>query len=347
MDEGQTPLSGSEIKLTLNILEGSKRMRYKNYELKLSSKVGCKIEKVKFTIDQSFVSAKDDPEGRIKRGRVLEGKKNILMIPVGEDADDMKAQADEFNKEVPKERIAEKENLKKIMFGLIGTLTVYFQMGTYTFKKIAFAKSESGWWLGGAKDGDIFHCSANPVENCVVYYTAEKNTAFTVGGDSDGIIFYNFFHIDPWMGKLKNDLCTINTLSIPGTHQSGTMLAERFTDMKKCQNTSIYHQLFLGIRCFDLRIYTSGNVGHDNIRCFINIEDIVRWCQNFMEHFPTEAIMIRLANSYGNTIDDVVRNTIENPGFKDLFLDTNENVPTLKEARGKILSKRKNSFVWK
>lgn len=314
-------------------------MNYENHKLLFSAKVGNGIKQMTFKIDESFIPDNADPEGRLKPGVSIEVNGTALEFPLASGVSATAQTANEFRAKVPIERISVKKHPREIVFGVVGTLTVWFSDGTTgTFRRIAFARAKYEWWIGGAEDNGIFHCSANPQEECVVYYAEEENTAFTLQNSGwNKITIYKRFSINPWMGRIADDTCTLNTLAIPGTHNSATFkVAAIHVPTKKCQDTSIYHQLFLGIRFFDLRLYSNGNIGHDTASCGVNIEEILRWCQNFMEHYPTETIMLRICNADGHVIVSKMNEILNCPEFKNLFLRGGDT-PMLKDAKGKIL----------
>lgn len=107
-----------------------------------------------------------------------------------------------------------------------------------------------------------------------------------------------------WMKELKNDVL-INTLSLPGTHDSGTKDA----DCRKNAQTqllSIPEQFKAGVRVFDLRPGTVGfliakdqtlSIMHGPINCHLQFKTAVKQIQKCLEDHPSEfAIVVVSAN---------------------------------------------------
>ncbi|TGK01309.1 hypothetical protein EHQ53_08610 [Leptospira langatensis] len=76
------------------------------------------------------------------------------------------------------------------------------------------------------------------------------------------------FNYASWMGDHVYRKSLLGNIPILGTHNSGVYNGQN-TIMVKCQEKNILEQLFLGIRCFDIRVRVSNNwyVMHHNDHC--------------------------------------------------------------------------------
>ena len=91
--------------------------------------------------------------------------------------------------------------------------------------------------------------------------------------------------LDMWMSHIKDDI-TLDRLSIPGTHNSGTLNVEY--ESARTQNRDIPQQLHDGIRMLDLRVRPhidkekeDGNlhIYHNVIDCFFTSQhSITKLC---------------------------------------------------------------------
>ncbi|MGI3081161.1 phosphatidylinositol-specific phospholipase C [Vibrio alginolyticus] len=150
-----------------------------------------------------------------------------------------------------------------------------------------------------------------------------------------------------WMSGL-NETLTLDRISIPGTHDSGTAKAPPIG--ARTQNFGIYTQLNDGIRFLDIRVTDNGteddplNIYHGIISCDISLGDVLDDCLLFLKENPSETI-IMLMNAATSSVKGVQEKFdyyAEQEKYSDLFyLDT--KVPTLKQSRSKIVLLRRFS----
>jgi 1-phosphatidylinositol phosphodiesterase len=118
-----------------------------------------------------------------------------------------------------------------------------------------------------------------------------------------------------WMRGVRDDV-PISELSIPGTHDSGARMGDRFT---KCQWRSIINQLKRGIRFLDIRcVYQLEDVSSGEYDVFfpvyhastyqnITFEEVQAQCVAFLDDNPDEFILMNIqmeATQKGSTPAD-------------------------------------------
>lgn len=144
----------------------------------------------------------------------------------------------------------------------------------------------------------------------------------------------------------------ISEITIPGTHDTAAefMIVGAFAG---CQSLSIPEQLNIGVRFLDIRLKMTDdgfNLVHGLMPCMnpekrysvLTADIVIKNCLDFLKANPTETILFMIKEDSGNAEDK----------FFDLFyekyIDENwfcENrVPTLDEARGKIVLLRRCSL---
>lgn len=174
-----------------------------------------------------------------------------------------------------------------------------------------------------------------------------------------------------WMGFLPNN-ASLGQINIPATHDSGCtdfLTADLVSlgilkPLAKTQNLNFVEQLNAGIRKFDIRLarpealagYTDELVlNHGGVAAlrveghveFLTITDVVRYCRDFLKNHPTETVILRWNSEsspcmdtdkngrYGELINKFI-NKLKATG--DIVLEKNDKIPTLGEARGKIVA---------
>lgn len=156
-----------------------------------------------------------------------------------------------------------------------------------------------------------------------------------------------------WMGNV-HDNKFLDELSIPGTHDSGTCSVDNDTEPQtsqvKCQQDYIPTQLLEGIRYFDIRLGKGDDPGIDHGGFylfkkdgnFLHLSDVIGYFTTFLKENPTEALIMLVSRGNDEATDEGITTAFakvmdENP---DLFY-TSSRVPTLGEARGKIVLLRR------
>ena len=150
-----------------------------------------------------------------------------------------------------------------------------------------------------------------------------------------------------WMSALDKSL-TLDKISIPGTHDSGTEKAPPIG--ARTQNFGIYTQLNDGIRFLDIRVTANGsksdplNIYHGIISCDISLGDVLNDCLRFLSENPSETI-IMLMNAATSSVEGVQEkfdDYIAQEKYHNLFY-LGTRVPTLQQSQGKIVLLRRFS----
>lgn len=159
-----------------------------------------------------------------------------------------------------------------------------------------------------------------------------------------------------WMGHV-DDNKYLDELSIPGTHDSSTCSVDNDTEpqtsLVKCQQDYIPTQLLEGIRYFDIRL--GGNNEHDDPGIvhggcylfekdggYLQLSDVIGYFKTFLNEHPSEALIMLVSRGNNEATDESATTAFakvmdNNP---NLFY-TSSRVPTLREARGKIVLLRR------
>lgn len=150
-----------------------------------------------------------------------------------------------------------------------------------------------------------------------------------------------------WLQAIPDSIY-ISQLSIPGTHESSA-LYEGLPSTAKCQNLDIDKQLEIGVRYLDIRCRHFKNkftIHHGPIYQHKNFSDILSVCKTFLTENPTEFIFMSIKDehtavennrSFYETFQEYVTNEANGLFF------TEDRIPTLVEARGKIVLIRRFS----
>lgn len=157
------------------------------------------------------------------------------------------------------------------------------------------------------------------------------------------LLKYDDINITEWM-KDVDGYKKINSISIPGTHDSGS----RFHgDFYKCQDLTILEQLLNGVRYLDIRCRHINNcfmIHHAKKFQYLGFGGGVRdVCIDFLKEHPSEFIYMQIKEEYkseksSNTFIETMKKYME--GYeKYFFLD--EISPTLDQVRGKIVILRR------
>ena len=159
-----------------------------------------------------------------------------------------------------------------------------------------------------------------------------------------------------WMSHV-DDNKYLDELSIPGTHDSSTCSVDNDTEpqtsLVKCQQDYIPTQLLEGIRYFDIRL--GGNNEHDDPGIvhgrgylfkkdghYMQLSDVIGYFKTFLNEHPSEALIMLVSRGNNEATDESATTAFakvmdDNP---NLFY-TSSHVPTLGEARGKIVLLRR------
>ncbi|NQY65349.1 MAG: phosphatidylinositol-specific phospholipase C [Alteromonadaceae bacterium] len=147
-----------------------------------------------------------------------------------------------------------------------------------------------------------------------------------------------------WMSNLTGSI-TIDQLSIPGTHDSGTSkVTGPFKGAALTQNFDITRQLNDGIRFLDIRVKHTDisieplQIFHGVIGCNISFGDVLNDCIKFLKenHHETIIMLINAASDEDKDIQNSFDYYLEQQPYKDLFY-LEPKLPTLAGLRGKIV----------
>ncbi len=157
-----------------------------------------------------------------------------------------------------------------------------------------------------------------------------------------------------WMSEIPDSL-PLSAISIPGTHNSHTHY--RALPSVRCQVVDIKTQLENGIRFLDIRIqpahatdvskkdfYLVHGAFPASLKGTKYFEPILQVCYDFLEHNPSETIIMSLKREgVGGATDQHVAKMLEKWYFgtrREMWY-TEPKIPYLKEVRGKIVLVRR------
>ena len=156
-----------------------------------------------------------------------------------------------------------------------------------------------------------------------------------------------------WMREMP-DNTKLFSLLLPGSHDSGTYTLGRKLDIPfarivyavaQTQSISIHEQLLHGVRALDIRLYN--DVGRDDlyvyhgiVSCDITFSDVMYDVRYFLEKNPYETVVMVIKDENQNADNLIgwrVKMGKELQKYKDLFVETVNNLTTLGEVRGKVV----------
>ncbi|HBA8915463.1 TPA: phosphatidylinositol-specific phospholipase C [Escherichia coli] len=144
-----------------------------------------------------------------------------------------------------------------------------------------------------------------------------------------------------WQKSLADDL-SIESISIPGTHNSGSLYGG---DIIKTQSKSIDSQLQSGIRFLDIRLRHIDNViviHHDFVYQHLGFGDVLSQIEKFLVENPSEFVLVRVKEDYdptnnNRTFEDTFHEYMESYS-KIIYKPSSEYLfPKIKDVRGRIV----------
>ncbi len=154
------------------------------------------------------------------------------------------------------------------------------------------------------------------------------------------------YDAENWMSALPGNL-RLSQISIPGTHDTGATMDDMGSGWWQCQDKTIAEQLALGVRYLDIRCRRENNqfaIYHGIISQGHTFDDVLSQVIAFLTAHPGEAVIMCVkeeGDAAANTptpFDEMMQRYIDqNPDFWYLGND----IPTLSEARGKIVLMRR------
>jgi len=154
-----------------------------------------------------------------------------------------------------------------------------------------------------------------------------------------------------WMSQIPDETLLSN-ISIPGTHDSGSTLDAKvggltISDTAKTQDLTIYEQLSIGVRFFDIRLILENNeleVYHSTVKQNLSFREVLTDVYRFLDQHPSEALIMSIRKE-GDDIGDnsllfeeKVYNLIDN---QKIYWILDEKISTLEDARSKIMLLRR------
>lgn len=203
----------------------------------------------------------------------------------------------------------------------------------------------------GIRDGDKDGSNLMQVSDS----KAQKFTITVLSGSEKAFSYSTNYEALSWMKNLP-DTQPLSHVSIPGTHDSGTVNAEDAVDLNisaaRTQKYYIDQQLAVGVRFFDIRCgedsATAGDpsiyhtvVCYDNDDQELRLSKVMQYYDEFLTQNPSETVIVLISRVSGGS-DKVITQAMErhikaNP---DRFWD-GDVVPSVGEARGKIVIMRR------
>lgn len=170
-------------------------------------------------------------------------------------------------------------------------------------------------------------------------------------------------HADNWMKRLP-DNAYVATLSIPGSHDTGTgngfpgvttSIYGPFGDKyARTQEKSFEQQWEIGVRAFDMRPAVTGNYLNDNhgiMPTKLRFDDAIYFLRDKLKENPTEFAVIHMlhatagddnASNYGERLLEL----FGRDDLKDFLIDFKSDL-TVGEMRGKILILSRDEYAEK
>lgn len=157
-----------------------------------------------------------------------------------------------------------------------------------------------------------------------------------------------------WMAGI-DDNKLLSDINIPGTHDAATKYVQ-LAFFSRCQDLGIFRQLESGIRYLDIRLgvtkqkmklmhgFTTAKKNLLPWSKDLLLEDVLNDCYQFLNEHPTETILFVVKQEYGNETTAKFQEILNTYITKDQnYWYLNDKIPSLKEARGKLVLMRRYS----
>lgn len=166
------------------------------------------------------------------------------------------------------------------------------------------------------------------------------------------VTLFNTSNLEEWQRQLP-DNTPLGALSIPGSHNSPTH--HQAPPSVRCQAVSPKEQLKNGFRFFDVRVQVPEPFNPDSDHLNLvhsafpisltgnkNFRDLYNEILQFLRDHPSETLVLSLKREgTGKGTDEQFSRILKNHYLKDREWFTEPRVPTLGEARGKIVLLRR------
>ena len=146
-----------------------------------------------------------------------------------------------------------------------------------------------------------------------------------------------------WMSYISDDV-KLCDLTIPGTHNT---CASKCNILARCQRLSLMEQLNAGVRFIDIRcrhINDEFKLFHGRFKIKYDFEnDVLGTCAQFLRSNQTETIIMLLKHEYEpkNNAKEFYETFLSYTSNYYNYLYLNDAMPSLKDARGKIVLLRR------
>ncbi|XP_072530147.1 1-phosphatidylinositol phosphodiesterase [Salminus brasiliensis] len=145
-----------------------------------------------------------------------------------------------------------------------------------------------------------------------------------------------------WMKCIPDDQ-SLSTVSIPGTHQS--LKRDGLNIYRNFQAWKLFFQLYAGVRFFDMTVWIrSGTLYVENnaVIYYKNFADALHELQIYLGDKKSETLLLRLTGS--DSAISLAKEILNREAANDLWKD--RKIPTMREARGKIILIQSPDFDW-
>lgn len=153
-----------------------------------------------------------------------------------------------------------------------------------------------------------------------------------------------------WMANIPNSK-KLSQLTIPGTHDSCTYTLKNgyaLTPITRTQHLTLEEQLNAGIRFIDIRCRHISNafaIHHGSVYLKLNFDDVLKVCTTFLTKNRNECIVMSVKSEYkdGSGVTRTFEATFDSylQGNSKGFWYLGDNIPNLKDVRGKIVLLRR------
>ncbi|MBU7597498.1 phosphatidylinositol-specific phospholipase C [Streptomyces sp. P38-E01] len=146
-----------------------------------------------------------------------------------------------------------------------------------------------------------------------------------------------------WMGELSADL-SLDDITMPGAHNACALVGGPF-DTAKCQDLALPELLNAGVRYLDVRcrpVDGAFAIHHGVIYQRKNFQDVLNECRDFLSANTGETLVLAVQKEHSDASDgefaDIFNDLyMSELGFDGLLHRESDSLPTLGEARGRIV----------
>lgn len=155
-----------------------------------------------------------------------------------------------------------------------------------------------------------------------------------------------------WMEKISGDKL-LSQINIPGTHDCATAnLSKDKIKQFQCQYLSVYEQMKIGVRYFDIRCKSKKGyndaqfIYHDSVPCLnqcgnhISLDELIRVGKTFLNAHPSETLLFQIKNEDHDDNDERICNYL-GEYIKNGSIWTGSKIPRLRDVRGRIVLVRR------